>query len=60
MQPLTQLGNLRHMNPAELRQVLRDMNQRQETQWSDQPSATPATAESPAMVPPINGAALAN
>ena len=60
LQPLTQLGNLRHMNPAELRQVLRDMNQRGETQWSERPAATPATVESPAMVPPISDAALAD
>ncbi len=57
LQPLVQLGNLRHMDAAELRQVLRTMSDRQDMQYSGtKTDAAPSTAD----VPPITESALAN
>jgi hypothetical protein len=60
LQPLVQMGNLRHMNPAELRQVIRTMNEQNELQYSGQSDDGPtASANAPSAAPPINEAALA-
>jgi DNA repair exonuclease SbcCD ATPase subunit len=71
LQPLVELGNLRHMSPTDLRQVIRTMNDRRESrQWTATDSdatapqeASPApvaeTAE-PDDVPPIVESARAN
>src|SRR5262249_20614423 len=37
LQPLTELGNVRHMNSTDLRQVIRQMNERRGPQWSATP-----------------------
>ena len=61
LQPLLQLGNLRHMNPAELRQVIRTMNDRHELQYGGTPETAPETAaEKPAAEKPILESAQAN
>jgi tRNA C32,U32 (ribose-2'-O)-methylase TrmJ len=60
LQPLMQLGNLRRMDPAELRQVLRTMSERNEAQFTGEQNvdALPTLGEKPA-APALNEAALA-
>ena len=44
LQPLVELGNLRHMNANELRQVVQAMSQRRDAQFAT-PDSQPATVE---------------
>src|SRR5690606_28601437 len=60
LQPLIQLGNLRHMDPAELRAVLRTMEKRNGAQLAAESEAAPTeVSEGSAAVPAIGDAALA-
>jgi hypothetical protein len=59
LEPLTQLGNLRHMNPAELRQVLRTMNEGQGVQISGDGEVSP-NKTSEAATPALNESARNN
>jgi hypothetical protein len=54
LQPLTELNNLRRMNPTELRQVLRSLDNRSDTQWTGTDSPTLDSASSTA--PVVEGA----
>jgi hypothetical protein len=61
LEPLLQLGNLRRMNPAELRQVIRTLNERREVELSGNPEAAqPTAADAAPPVPPIGDSAQAN
>jgi hypothetical protein len=61
LQPLLQLGNLRRMNAAELRQVIGTMNKRRQVELSGSPEAAgPTAAEAAPPVPPIGDSAQAN
>jgi len=59
LEPLTQLGNLRHMNAAELRQVLRTMNENHGVQISGEGEASPSKT-SDAATPGLNESARSN
>ena len=60
LQPLVQMGNLRHMDPAELRQVIRTMKEQNQLQYSGPSENAPtASANTPPALPQINEAALA-
>jgi ABC-type transporter Mla subunit MlaD len=54
LQPLTELNNLRRMNPTELRQVLRSLDNRSDTQWTGTDTGTLDSASSTA--PVVEGA----
>ncbi len=49
LQPLMELGNLRHMSAGELRQVVRSMNDRRETQRTAAPDATDSPSKATAI-----------
>jgi hypothetical protein len=58
LQPLVQLGNLRHMSPAELRQVIQTMNDRRDATLGAEPTGAAATAsESSPQLPPVGDSA---
>ena len=61
LQPLLQLGNLRHMSPSELRQVIRTMNEQREIELTGTPEdESSAAAEAAPAVPTLNKSAQAN
>lgn len=59
LQPLVELGNLRHMSANDLRQVIRTMNERRESQWSAAPTLEEQTADDANAVPAEEGEATA-
>jgi hypothetical protein len=54
LQPLTELNNLRRMNPSELKQVLRSLDNRSDTQWTGTDAGAMDSASSTA--PVVEGA----
>jgi hypothetical protein len=59
LQPLSDLGNLRHMSATDLRQVIRSLNDRREIPWTG-PQDALSTIESTAPTPAVDESARAN
>ena len=60
LQPLAELGNLRHLSASELRQVIHGIESQRTSQWTSSPAVEPAADDGSASSVPVAESARAD